>query len=119
MSHRLLIRNTARLVGTDVIEPSVLRTFLALWLAATRIFPALSNVMVRGTKPCVSAFCMSVGSPVALSIEKTATLFSPPRKTGGVPVGAVVAIADVHESTVVAHLDRTDHLGRERSTRCC
>src|SRR5688572_19267051 len=80
-----LMRKTAKLVGTAVMVPSASLTLRALEFAATRIFPVLSKLSVRGTNPRVSAFWIRVGSPVPLSMLNTATLFSPPRNTGGVP----------------------------------
>ena len=73
-------RNTDRQAGRTPTPFSV-RTGTDIMLATTRILPLASKEKVRGCIPRVSAFWMSVGSPVTWLIEKTAMLFSPPTNT--------------------------------------
>ncbi len=83
----LLIRKTARLVGTDVIEPSVFRTFLRSLVGGHKNFSCLVERNGAGNETMrVSVLyeCRLACEPCRC--EKTATLFSPPRKTGGVPI---------------------------------
>ena len=61
---------------------------------------------------CASMFWISVGSPLAGSIENTATLFSPPLNTFLPPISSVpeLRLVMVDEAAVRMDVDGAGHL---------